>query len=265
MSIAADLDDAGTVAHYSRSKHLAQILKQGLRFGPVACIADPRESTLDWIDTEGIGDMEHAPYALQAKTMKQSAGKYLRLLCTAAPRVTQPDSNVIEEANYGRPRMWAQYAKNGEGFCVVLNASPLEEAARALVSDDRRLLAGRVGYHRWLSMVSGGCCIQHGPDHPPPEESRLFEILSANEMLRSTYFKKSIDWQAEDEYRLLLYSERDGDELIAIDGVVRFVVLGHRFPRAKVAEAQELCRTLHCPCYSLVYDWPQYSMLRLSG
>jgi hypothetical protein len=251
MSITAAPDDGGTVAHYSRSKHLARILgEQRLRFGPVADIADPRESNLGWIDTEGIGDTEHAPYAFQAKAMKQCAGKYLRLLCAAAPRNRQPDSDVVEEANYGRPRMWAQYAENGTGFCVVLNANRLEEAARELVSDDRHLLAGRVNYYHWLHLVSGSCCIQHGPNHPPPEESQLFEILSANDMLRSIYFKKSIDWQGEDEYRLLIYSERDGDELISIDGVVGFVVLGQDFPEDRVEEARELCRTLQCPCLS---------------
>jgi hypothetical protein len=237
--------------------------RKRLRFGPVEAMADPRESTLDWIATEGIGAREHAPYRQQAESMRQSAGKRLRLLCTAAPRAREPGASIVEEANYGRPRMWAQYAENGKGFCVVLNTSRLGEAARALVSDDRRLLAGRVEYYPWLHMVSGGCCIQHGPDHAPTEEGQLFEILSANQMLRSVYFKKSIDWHGEDEYRLLLYSERDGDELIVIDGVVEFVVLGQRFPRDRVADAQKLCRTLNCPCYSIVFDWPQYSMLRL--
>lgn len=266
MSIGAAPADTGTVAHYSRSKYLASLLKgQRLRFGPVGAIGDPRESTLDWIATEGIGATEHAPCARQARNMKQSAGKYLRLLCTAAPRAREPGSCIVEEANYGRPRMWAQYAENGTGFCVVLNTSLLETAARSLVSDERHLLAGSVEYHSWLHMVSGGCVIQHGPDHPPPDESRLFEVLSANEMLRSIYFKKSIDWKGENEYRLLLYSERDGDELIAIPGVVEFVVLGQCFPPDRVQEAREFCSTLGCPCYALVYDFPQYSVVRLSA
>ncbi len=262
MKLDAAPDDADTVAHYSRPSSLIGILgNQHLRFGPVAYMADPRESTLDWIDLEGIGRNEHLPSARKARALKRAAGEYIRLICTAAPRERQPGLSIIEEANYGRPRMWAHYAENGAGFCVVLDQERLQSAA---CSRADYLLVGRVDYHPWLHMVSGGCTIQHGPDHPAPEEGRLLELLSDNEMLRSIYFKKSIDWKAEDEYRLLLYSERDGEELVPIKGVAKFVILGQRFPRDHIDVALRFCRELGCKCYQMIYQHPNYSVQELA-
>ena len=50
------INEVGMVAHYSKLSNLANILHDGkVRLGAVADMADPREASLEWIQTTGYG------------------------------------------------------------------------------------------------------------------------------------------------------------------------------------------------------------------
>lgn len=223
-------------------------------------MADPRESSLGWIETVGIGREPCPELKHSADQLIKSVGDRLRIFCAVSVEEEhQPGVCPIESSIYGRPRMWSQYGDNSKGFCVVLNQNELTKTMDALVEKPNHLLSGRVFYYDWVHSVHGGIEIEYGPV-VKPQENNLFEIINENEMLRSIYFKKSIDWIHENEFRWLFFSESKETIYVSIENSVKAVVLGCEFPPNQFSQAKAYCEYLGCSCYVLKYQHPQYQL-----
>ncbi len=261
-----EIDKDGTVAHYTRSAFLEDILKnKTIKLSHVANFDDPRESSLSWIDTEGIGDGPDLEQWKQAEELKNSVGNKLNILCTCSHIENTRARCPIESSTYGRPRMWSQYGENSKGFCLVLNQNSLNHELDKIAKKKEYLISDKVEYYDWLHFVSGGSVIQYWKDKDLSKID-LYSLINHNDMLRSIYFKKSIDWRDESEYRWLLYSEDTHPIHIPIDNCIVGVVLGCNFPADKIEETCLYCKGLKCSCYMLRYQHPEYELLPiLSG
>ena len=251
----------GNVAHYSRLENLANILHdKRIRLGPIANLADPRECSLDWIVTAGLGhELNYTEWQI-AEKVKNSVGKYLRIFCAAGVNDEIPEGGCpIESSIYGRPRMWSQYGGNSNGFCIVLNIDYLSQAMESLVTKKDHLISDEVTYYPWIHMVSGGTTIEYG-DTINLLEKDVFELINNNSMLRSIYFKKSIDWRDEQEFRWLLFAEHNEIIYVDIEKAIEAVILGWRFPPNQVSQAKDYCRSLGCPCSMIDYEHPRYKL-----
>jgi len=263
------IEDIGNVAHYSRLEHLEKILKKKkVRFGPVSGLNDPRENSLGWVETLGYGHDSNIQYFLKAEELKKSVGSRLRVFCTSEHLEGDKTSiDAIETKAYGRPRMWAQYGDNSKGFCVILDKDNLHKEIESQAGDLEHIIADKVEYIDWLSIIGGGVDIEYGKGIPSPE-NRLFEIINANQMLKSQYFKKSIDWVGEKEFRWLMYSESKQDTLVSIKSSIKSsikaVVLGWKFPSERFSEVKDYCADLGCSCFILDYQHPTYELVRLA-
>ena len=255
------IEQTDCVAHYSKLKHVANILHdKKLLIGPVCNFADPRESSMDWLDTEGIGDGYDLDKRRAAEEMKRKAGCQVRLLCTAAPQKHVPGNDPTEEAIYGRPRMWAQYGDESRGFCVVLDREALNNELQKVAKRDEYLISGNVQYFDQLHRVGGSSTIQYGSDLDP-RDSDIFEVMNENSMLRSTFFKKSIDWKHENEHRWLLFAQTEKEVYVSIEDSIKAVVLGSRFPPNEVSRVKDYCPEIGNPCFRLEYWHPNYQLL----
>jgi hypothetical protein len=255
------IDEIGRVAHYSSLKNLANILHdKRIKLGNVASLADPRESSLSWIETIGIGHESCPDDLFRASKLKNSVGERLRIFCTASVKdALQRGGCPIESSIYGRPRMWSQYGENSKGFCVVLNHNELNQRMSDLVENPNHLLSGRVSYFDWVHSVQGSIEIEYGNGVKSPKKN-LFGIINQNEMLRSIYFKKSIDWVNEEEFRWLLFSESKEPIYVSIENAVEAVVLGCEFPWNQRSQAKHYCEDLGCSGYRLEYQHPRYKL-----
>jgi hypothetical protein len=197
---------------------------------------------------------------LRAKNLKHSVGERLRIFCTAVMEEEhQQGCCPFESSIYGRPRMWSQYGENSKGFCVVLKINELNQRMVTLVEKPNHLLSGRVSYFNWIHLVQGGIEIEYG-SFVKLLDKNLFEIIDVNEMLRSIYFKKSVDWKHENEYRWLLFSESKETTYVSIENAVEAVVLGCKFPPNQFSQAKNYCKDLGCSCYLLEYQHPRYQL-----
>ncbi len=257
------IEQKDCVAHYSKLKHVDNILHdKKLLVGPVCNFADPREARMGWLDTEGIGRDPDLDEWRAAEEMKCRAGRQVRLLCTAAPKKHVPGNSRTEEAIYGRPRMWAQYGDESRGFCVVLNREALNNELQKVAERDEYLISGKVEYFPWLEMVGGSSTIPYGPDLDP-RDLDIFEIMNQNSMLRSIYFKKSIDWEHESEYRWLLFARTEKPVYVSIENSIEAVVLGSQFPLNQWSQVKDYCREIGSPCFRLEYQHPKYQWQRI--
>ena len=253
-----EIDEPGNVAHYAPLHHLANILHdQKIKLSFVKNLADPRESSLGWVDTEGIG--ECTTDLKQAKTIKTNIGSQLKIFCTADQQERPDSADKIETSIYGRPRMWSQYADNSKGFCVILDKDQLTKEMESIVKKPEHLLTEKVEYYNWLHMIGGGACIEYGNDI---DLSKLdvFNKINENEMLKSVFFKKNIDWIGEQERRWLIFHEDKKEIFMSIKSSIKAVVLGSEFPDNQISQATMYCNDLGSPCYMLDYQHPQYTL-----
>ena len=227
------IEQKGRVAHYSKLEHVANILHdKKLLVGPVCNFADPREASLGGLEPEGIGCGPDSDKWWAAGEMICKAGRQFRLLCTAAPKENVPGNSRTEEAIYGRPRMWAQYGNESRGICVVLNREALNNELKMVAERDEYLMSDKVEYFPRLETVGGNPTIPYGPDLDP-RDMDIFELMNKNSMLRSIYFKKSIE----------------------------VVVLGSQFPEHQVSQVKAYCQEIGSPCFQLQYLHPKYKEL----
>ena len=258
------IEQTDRVAHYSRLEHVANILHdKKLLIGPVYNCADPREASMGWLDTEGIGYGPDSDKQRTAKEMICRVGRQVRLLCTMAS--SEPVSQAscsIEESIYCRPRMWAQYGDQSRGFCVVLNREALNNRLLQVVERDDYLISAKVKYFPWLEMVGGDTTIPYGPEQDP-RDIDIFELMNENGMLQSIYFKKSIDWKEECEYRWLVFARTEKPVYVSIENSIEAVVLGSHFPLNQVSQVKAYCREIDCRCFCVQYLHPKYQLLRI--
>lgn len=256
------IQEDGLVSHYTKVNYLENILAKGqILLSPVKNMDDPRESSLSWIDTVGIGQEFDKASWQKAKNMKRDAGKYLRVFCTAQPKPKNKHNNsAVENSSYCRPRMWSQYGDNFKGFCILFEKEKLIEAIESEKRENDFLIHDSISYPNWLDIVQGGATIEYG-SNISLEEKNVLELINHNKMLRSIYFKKGYDWQEEYEYRWLLYSERTEKILVNVPEAIHTVVLGNEFPESKYEEVKSYCENLDCKCFALNYRHPAYNLI----
>jgi hypothetical protein len=158
--------------------------------------------------------------------------------------------------------MWAQYGDNSRGFCLILDKEQLGIRIKDLAADPSHLLPGNIDYPPWIELIEGGVELPYG-EKREGKIGDVFQYVNQNSVLESVYFRKNIDWIGESEYRWLLFSETFEDIFVSIEGVVKAVVLGWKFPANQFSQAKTYCNALDCSCYVLQYQYPQYGLISI--
>jgi hypothetical protein len=120
------------------------------------------------------------------------------------------------------PRMWAQYADNNKGACVVINEKLFIEKNIELL-DKYFWRVKNVSYKEYVF------------------NDENIEISNPEEFTKKNYeklfFEKYIDWLQEDERRLFVIGNVD---YLSIDGCIEFVCLGNKFESQSYSKLAEI-------------------------
>lgn len=118
------------------------------------------------------------------------------------------------------PRMWAQYAHNSEGACLILNKSLFIN--KCLISKrNSTIFLGKVKYS-WSKFpqknndVINNFCVNSTP-------KEIVKRYKAH-----IFLTKHIDWEQEHEMRLCIIGNREHN-MISIDGCIEGICLGKKF------------------------------------
>ncbi|MGD9980436.1 MAG: DUF2971 domain-containing protein [Hyphomonadaceae bacterium] len=128
--------------------------------------------------------------------------------------------------------MWAQYAENHAGACIVLDKRTITSAFEEL--------GGRLG----LQVFSGPIRYQNTPVVPNLEigpfmanmnEVRRYGLEEAVRrhglrFWRELFLTKNNDWSAEREFRYLLHGSHSGKVFVDVARCIRGVLVGPSFP-----------------------------------
>lgn len=117
------------------------------------------------------------------------------------------------ECGCNHPRMWAQYAHNNKGACIVINEKKLKEQNKKLLNQLFWKLEN-VEYEPYMTNEN-------------PIESDIPESF-VKENYRTIFYEKHYDWQQEDERRFMCIN---GPEFLSINNCIEFICLGSNFEK----------------------------------
>jgi hypothetical protein len=229
------------VYHYTQWDRLLDISETGFRLSALSKFNDPRESQAWTLDLE-LSDRSSAVVMHELESAVADIRSRIRVGAFARD---EPYGAVLYQGRRGfaRPRMWAQYAGNHTGVCIVFDRTALDGSVR------RRYPAGgnswtRDDAVRYVEIAS-----------QDPAFEKL--IISGGSVLRCVeslfmsnqgeiFFVKHKDWADEYEYRWVHYaadiSEDAEGPYIDIKGNVAALVLGSEFRDSYLPVAQVFAR-----------------------
>jgi hypothetical protein len=224
--------------HYTtRSAALEHVLPgMSLRMGPFANLNDPREAK-DWQITPFSASGTAVPPGL-SETLTIGLQRHTKILCLSCD-----ETPVVSAAplcrGWTHPRMWAQYAGNHEGVCLVV---------------DREAFAARMQAYDYLGQPLDGEVAYTNAQPDPADSPFVLDIDAAPAIAsavllehqvathgRGLFFTKLKDWADEHEYRWVIRGNSEAPVLVDMTGCLLGVILGWRCPDPYLPSFQALC------------------------
>lgn len=218
--------------HYTSGETFADYIVQSMKLmlNTIDRMNDPRECDrweFDWLGSEGD------TFLLGSDRLNDDIRAKARLCCFCRdedmPQGELSHFEVVYARGFSRPRMWAQYAGNHSGVCLILDRQKLLVNFESYVTEHlQTLLFGRVDYTNRmpigrLGRVDAFTIIDREYRAIGPEQYALYHVIKHQ---RELFFRKQLDWRDENEYRILLFGTFLGEVLISISGALKHVVLG---------------------------------------
>jgi len=141
------------------------------------------------------------------------AEKYINDKCHLLCFSQNYDSQDIGQEGTNHPAMWAHYAENSNGVCIVIDKD-------VFVQNNSGILSSH--FYRFES-------VEYSLFNTPDDNTINYKAKTAQEFIKNNwkplFFLKHKDWENEDEHRLFIM---DYDGKLSIDGCIKYIVLGHR-------------------------------------
>ncbi len=246
------LDDANLyLYHYTSTavaiEHLFR--EQRFRFGRYTKTNDPKE-TKSWVfdlgtNTSrdlGVYKMDELSTWLSSELKTNTR---LACFCLDKAPLTGNHLNDITQRGFCKPRMWAQYAANHSGVCLVFNRRSLEAQIATQVPSDTLLLAGKVQYVD-RSVFRNATDQQYTINVDLLESlgKDLYPSVHLKAHFQRLFFEKMTDWQDEAEWRYVLFSDSESELYVNLKGVLAGVLFGDSTPEQEVGEIMRLANGL---------------------
>lgn len=152
-----------------------------------------------------------------------------------------PESGEVyyAQSGYQHSRMWSQYGEDHKGACIVLDKYSLINELQGKFKHEL-FFADEIRYKQ------GQLFLPESEDldsfrHLKPDQAAIQYFLEDKHRMK-LLFTKDIDYEREKEFRIAFYSEHDYE--YASLNALKAIILGHRFPKDKVSEVDEIGRSL---------------------
>jgi hypothetical protein len=220
---------------------LATINSKQLRMNAWSKMNDPREAMV-WRPT-GIAAAGTYTEAEMNKRIDDILRRSACLLAMTADREPTPDADpaTLFHRGWGRAPLWAHYADNHRGVCVLLNTFAVQQALNKLpVKDGRYSTHGRIDYVDGPIQIGG---LTGGPFTDEPSlDKAIFESLNIS-WISGLHMTKNTDWAYETEVRIAVINfyldehELDTPVHVPLGDCLMAVIFGRDHPAPTVIAA----------------------------
>lgn len=235
--------------HYTTgSTALEHILPQGrLRLGQLEGSNDPREWQY-W--SFGVTDFSRALPDSEFHSARDMANKHLRdrirFICFSVDEQADPqESYQYYGRGFGHPRMWAQYAENHSGICLIFNKIKLRKCISKDVSTGGFVIEGDIDYVTHMTQQSKAFKIQFDEMKKVGGEAYFRKYFGDH--FAGLYMQKSADWRDENEFRFVLRVERNETHYFEAGSALEGLILGSKFPEEDEPVVREFCLKYKIP------------------
>jgi len=259
--------------HYTSAKTAIEyILKdKQLKLGRYINTNDPKE-TKTWQFSLGTNEKRDlSGYSLEEISEKftQALKHRTNLACFSQDgTLTGDHTKDIYARGFGKSRMWAQYADNHKGVCIVLEKSAICKAVTDQFGNDRfRIYGGPVVYENHLITEVNNPV--HGflidADHLEKLGFDKYARLHVETYHKSLFFEKVTDWSSENEFRVLVFGEREEELFLNINGTIAGVLFGTDCAEDDITRVVDACGADKTQFEQIVWKncTPWYSFSRL--
>lgn len=212
--------------HFTKTETAVEkILSTGkLQMGAFLETNDPRE-TQEWIFFVDNNEMN--------RSLDRAIKKHCKVLCLSKDNEKQSPTRYFGRG-YQRPSLWAHYAENHKGVCLIFDKKKLIKTAKCELSNKGILYKGDIQYKGQNNRNDNS---EFKVSNIEIEKNGLevtVEKMIA-ERYQDLFFVKHEDWRNECEYRLILRSNNDNQEYIyiSITESIKGIILGCDFPYEK--------------------------------
>ena len=212
------LDD-GALFHYTKFESLLKILDtMTLRSLPLSKLNDLNEANIDSLDWN------------QDFMLVFKAEKYVKEQCSIISFSKNYMNGPICEEGSNHPAMWAHYAQDSKGVCIVLDKGNLLENNKKQLST------------LFYKLEPVGYSLHNAPKYGIEYESYTDVSDFVRKNYKELFYKKHVDWSYEDEVRFFVESP---EIYLNIKGAIKYIVLGGRlrFDEAQIERLIELMIT----------------------
>lgn len=233
-------DENKYVYHYTRATTLVEKIlpRQQLRFSRFENLNDPREAK-DWefgYVTYSNGNFEKTTdigiAANEIIKRNCRVGCFVSDVYEATISGAKDDPiSPIYERGHSRPRMWAQYADNHSGVCLVFEKDKLDQNIRTAAKYlDATVTSGRVEYANSEALRKSNFI---DPLILELDKIERFGLEIAVEKhtkfhLNDLFFLKSKDWSQEREMRWVIHDNGAEDFFVPFKGALVGMALGDK-------------------------------------
>jgi hypothetical protein len=244
----AGFDSHRYLYHYTSWTTLPEIAySKSIRLNSISRMNDPRESK-DWLlgvthrgrpDVRVVDQLEFAGAVSKYK-------RHLKLIALGTDVSSIGSLDPFLGAGFARPTMWAHYAGNHTGACIVFDRSALERRFMTESTDvfgqpsgviygPVQYTADSLGGDSTLKGVSADSIRVNGPERAVQMH---FEALK-----HKIWFQKHSDWLVEAEYRFVYYDPvSKAPILVNVEGCIVGLILGADFRESHLSMARDFDR-----------------------
>lgn len=142
-----------------------------------------------------------------------NAEKYIKDRCRILSFSQNYDIGGFGQEGTNHPAMWAHYAENSNGVCIVLDKD-------AFVKKNKEVLGKH--FYKFEDIV-------YDIFNTPNDKVINYKANTPEEFImnnwKALFFMKHKDWENEDEHRLFIM---DYNGKLSIDGCIKYIVLGRK-------------------------------------
>ena len=214
-----------------------------LRLSSYGKMRDPLENQPWRFTFTGYGERDDAALTADLRRYAQfeeKANKSIRdcshLLSLTVDAESQPSGEQEPFCRgWARARMWEQYAENHRGVCLVFDRKHLAQSIEESLTQ-----SGFVAFYHQEVIYDGGRIESPLIDWNDLDEPDFFvRYIEANR--GALFFKKTLDWETEHEYRFVAISQDESPLSIDYGHSLTAVIVGEQLPRWEHPSAITAC------------------------
>jgi hypothetical protein len=243
--------------HYTKSDTAIYYILRNrtLKFGKFRTVNDPRESKI-WPFKFYCSSSDSRD--LFKSHLFDDVHDYIldntHLLCfsNSLEETDESKQSAFSELNEGWAyhRMWAQYADNHKGVCIMFDKTKLQESLKSDLRDCS-ILGDSISY------------INHKNDNELTNDPYMINLEDFVKMGTSEYMNNHIrqfpkelflmkhdNWQDEHEFRYIIFGH-ENEYYLNIQDAITGIILGEEFDNSQLKEILELANELNIDVYRI--------------